>query len=157
MAVHVFVIEDNGVGFYVANSNNVGLVQEDPGVVNTLQHTEVGHECRIGAQQGFELEIDNNIGIAVEIAGVVDVESIEYAVRELVITGSVIGVLEALDAHAENETIGTACFIASESIKVVEIGSLVLEQEWPVSVTCGEQGRTRESRDCRGTPRCIEH
>jgi hypothetical protein len=83
---------------------------------------------------------------------VVDIETIQHAVRELVITGSVIGVLEALCAHAHDDIIRTACFVTAEYVKVVQIGGLVIEQQRSVPVTGGERGRTNHKCEPHGTP-----
>ena len=70
--------------------------------------SEIGEERGVRCGAGLEDEIDFDIGISIQAALVVDVEAVQHAVRELVIAGPVIGVLEALNAHAHHKIVRLA-------------------------------------------------
>ena len=157
MPIHIRVVENGLAGCHIARDDGVRLVEENARIVNALERSEIGDERRVRTQGGVECKIDHEVGIAVETTGVVYFETVEDAVRELVITGSVIGVLEALDAHAQHQTIRFALFITAEHVQVVQVGGLVFEQERPVPVTGGEHRRARDYCERHGPPGGCEH
>src|SRR5580700_3085012 len=134
-------------GLYIPNDHRIGLIQQDARTVDRGQRTHIRQEGAVRAQRGVKNKIDDKVGIAIQTARVVDVETVNNAVRELVVTRSVVGILEALGAHAHDKAVRTALLITSKNIEVVEIGRLIFQQQRAIAVAGPERRRAEAERN----------
>ena len=110
--------------------------------------SEVRQERGIGPQRGVEPEIDLDVRVAVQPAGVVDIEAVENAIGELVVAGPVVGILKSLRTHAHHDAVATAGFVTSENVKVVQVRGLIFKQQRPISMAGGECTSAHDERSC---------
>ena len=80
-----------------------------------------------GLSSVLKYDVDLHVRVAVEAARVVDIEAVIDAVREFIVARTVVGVLEALDAHAHDDAVGASGFPAPEHIQIVEIRGLIFQ------------------------------
>src|SRR3984885_12086251 len=99
----------------------------------------------------LEDEIDLHVRISIQTAGIVDVEPVQDAARELVIAGPVIRILKALHAHAHHYAVGMAWLPTAKDVEVVQIGCLVFEQQRSVAMARGESTGYQQQRSRGGS------
>ena len=140
MAVGVFVEVIGLTGLQIPHHYGVSLIEKDASAIDAVDLPEVRNERRIGTQQCVENNIDLLVRAAIQVARVIDVEPVQNAVGELVIARTIVRSLEPLGAHAHNQPVALARFVAAEQVEIVEVGGLIFENQRSIAMA-GCKGR----------------
>ena len=114
MAILIGVQNGDLAGGLIPDGHGIGLIKKNSGVINALDGPEIRDKSGVRPQQGAEREIYDEVRVSVQTALIVDVEPVCNGVGKLVVAGAVVRILEALCAHAHDDSITFAVLVTPE-------------------------------------------